>query len=51
MCQDTCETTYFKLGMMLNITKLQFDSSLNDLDVHSRSQGYGKATTCAVIVL
>ena len=27
---------------------LQFDFGLNDLDVHSRSQGYGKARTCGV---
>ena len=30
---------------------LQFDSSLNDLDVHSRSQGYGKARAYVVILL
>ena len=29
---------------------LQFDSSLNDLDVHSRSQVYGKCRTYAVIL-
>ena len=29
---------------------LQFDSSLNDLDVLSRSQGYEKARSCAVIL-
>ena len=30
---------------------LQFDCSLNDLNVHSRSQGGRKAKTCAVIQL
>ena len=30
---------------------LQFDSSLNDLDVHLRSQGHGQARTFAVILL
>ena len=50
MCQDICEQMCFKLGMMLSTTE-QFDSSLNDLDVHSRSQGYGKGRTCAVIHL
>ena len=29
----------------------QFDSSLNDLDVHSRTQGHGKARSCAVSLL
>ena len=42
MCQHTYEPICFKLGMMLNTTKLQFDSSLNDFDVHPRSQGSGK---------
>ena len=41
----------FKLGMMLNTTNLGFDSSLNCVDVHSRSQGYGKGRICAVILL
>ena len=30
---------------------VQFDSSFNELDVHSRSQDYGKGRTCAVILL
>ena len=30
---------------------LQFDSSLNDLDAHSKSQGYGKARACAGILI
>ena len=42
-CWDTSELICFKLGMMLNTTKLQFDSSLDDHDVHSRSQGYGES--------
>ena len=41
MCQDICEPICFK----------QFDSCLNDLDVNSRAQGYGKSGTCAVILL
>ena len=43
--QNICELTCFKLDMMLNSTKLH---SLNDVDVHSRSQGYRKPRTCAV---
>ena len=31
---------FFKLGLMIDTTKLQFDTSLNDLDLHSRSQLY-----------
>ena len=50
MCKDTCEPICFKLGMMVNTSKLYSDCILNDLDVHSRSQGYGKARTCAVIM-
>ena len=30
---------------------VQLDSGLNDLAVHSRSQGYGKARTCAITLL
>ena len=30
---------------------LQYDSSFNDLEIHSRSQGYGKAWTCSVSLL
>ena len=48
MCQDTSEPIYFKIGIMLNTTKLY---SLNDLNVHSRSQGYEKSRTCTVILL
>ena len=33
---DTCEPISFKLGMMLDST-IQYDSSLNDLDLYSRS--------------
>ena len=43
MCQDTRELIGFKLVMMLNT----IDSSLNDLDVHSRSQGHRKVGTCS----
>ena len=45
LCQVTCKLICFKLGMMLDTTKL---FSSNDLDVHSRSQGHGKARTYAV---
>ena len=38
LCEDTRESICFKLGV-LNTTKF----CLNDLNVHSRSQGYGKA--------
>ena len=39
--QDTCEVICFKLGVMLNIPKLNKSySSLNDVDFLSRSQGY-----------
>ena len=47
MCQDTSEPIYFKIGIMLNTAKLY---SLNDLNVHSRSQGYEKSRTCTVIL-
>ena len=46
--QDTCGLICFKLGMMLNTARVY---SLNEHDVHSRSQGYGKARTCAIIVV
>ena len=39
LCHDTCEPISLKLGMMLNTSTLY---SLNDLDIHSRSQGYRK---------
>ena len=43
LCLDTCEQICFKLGMMLGATySLQFDSSLIDHTVHSRSQGNWK---------
>ena len=45
-CRGTCEPICFKLGMKM-YTTLQFDSSLNDSDVHSRSQNYEKARKCA----
>ena len=43
----------FKLGVMLDITTSNphFDTSLNDLDLHWRSQGYKKFRTCAIIML
>ena len=51
MCPDACELICFKLDMMLNTTKERFDSSLNDPDIHLRSQGFGKGRTCGVVVL
>ena len=42
-----CAVICFKLGMKLDMTKLY---SLNDLNVHSRSQGYWKARTCVVML-
>ena len=50
MYREACEPICFQLGMMLNTTE-QVDSNLNNLDVHSRSQDYENARTCAVIVL
>ena len=38
LCQNTCELICFKLCMMLDDCTLQFDSGLNDLDVHSMSR-------------
>ena len=52
MCHDICESICVKLDVMINTTKLySFDSTLNDLDVHSRPQGYLKAKSGAVILL
>ena len=54
MCWDTCLPICFKLGIMLDTTKFYSLipwSSLNDLHVCSSSQGFGKASTCAVILL
>ena len=51
LCLDTSELICFKLNMMLGMTRLQFDSSLNDLGVHSRSQDHEKARIYAVIPL
>ena len=45
MGQDTCEVTLYDAKQ--NET-LQFDFSLNDLDVHSRSQGYVQSLCCKV---
>ena len=42
LCQGTCDPVCFKFGMLLNTTEL-FDSSLNDIDIHSRSQGCGES--------
>ena len=50
VCQDTSEPICFIHCMMLNTAKL-FDSCLSDLDIHSRSQAYGRVKTFAVILL
>ena len=52
MCQDTYKLICFKLSVIRKATKqtLQFDSSLNDLDVQPRSQSYRKTITCAAIL-
>ena len=50
--QDICDLICFKLGMMLDTVEVYSRiSSLNHLDLHSRSQGYRKAVTCAVILM
>ena len=51
LCRDTCGPLCFKLGMLLDTTKLLFDSSLDGLDVHSKSHGYEKSEVCEVIPL
>ena len=49
---EAYELVSFKLGMKPEMPKaLHFDTSMNDLDLHSRSQGYEKFRTHAVIVL
>ena len=42
MPSNACESISFKLGWMTGTTKLYFDTILNDLDLHIRSQGYEK---------
>ena len=37
--------------MRKDMAELHFGTSINDLDRHLRSQGYGKASTFAVILL
>ena len=44
-------STQYSRERTLRIWTLQSDSSLNDLDVYSRSQGCSKARTWAVILL
>ena len=49
---DNWELICFKLGVMPDMIKtLELYSSLNDLDLHSRSQDYGKARICVVSLL
>ena len=43
--RDTCKPICFKIGL------IHCDFKLNDLDLQSTVQGYGKAITCAVILL
>ena len=47
---DTLQTYLFKFGMMTEQT-VQFSTSLNDFDFHSRPQGQEKVRTCAIILL
>ena len=49
LCQKACGPICFKLGMMLDTTKLYCDSSLIDL-TFSQGHSYGKTRTCAVIL-
>ena len=51
LSSDTPELISFKLGMMIDMTALHYDTSLNDLDLYSRSQGYEEAGTFAIILL
>ena len=45
---DTFEPVSFKLVIITDTTKIiKFDTSCNDLDLHSRSQGYEKSRICA----
>ena len=39
----------FKLGM--GLYKFHSDTSLNDLDIHLRSQGWSNAGSCVIILL
>ena len=39
LCRDICKAIGLKRNMMLDTTKLQFDSNENDVDVHSRNSG------------
>ena len=48
MHSDVYEWIWFKLGM--TIETLHIDTSLSDLDLHSRSQGCEKTRTSASII-
>ena len=48
-CQDTCESVCFKLGMMLDTTKLY--SLIPVWMTLVFTQGHRQARTCAVILL
>ena len=43
-------TAGIKLGIMIDTTKLHIAIIVNNLDIHSRLQGYKKAGTYAVVL-
>ena len=45
LCLTINKLISFKVGMMI-----EFDTNLNDLDLHSRSQFHKKTKTCALIL-
>ena len=47
---DAYKPISFKLVLIVD-TIIHFDSSVNDLDLHPRSQGYEKDGSCTVILL
>ena len=56
-CLDACEPVSYKLGVMIETTKLYTrmyslnDMSLNHLDFHLKSESHKTGGTCAVIVV
>ena len=48
---DVKETTSSKLRKMTDMTNCTFDTNMDDLELHSRSQVYEKAGTCAITPL
>ena len=45
------EPVCFKLDIILDTIKLQYGSRLNELGLHSRSQGYRKDRLCVISLL